>query len=164
MKPARLRVWASMSVYFKCGMERNAIRHQGIPAMRSVTHGSLQKIPEAFSKGWNQLSMKQTEDSLATSPWWCFKLQHGKFIVFFQSFLFYGTQFRTTLAMYVKRNTGARSCNHSCSGKTMSITQPECVCICSLRYPACNAHATYCHLWPVPLLQYFSTLSHKRQD
>jgi len=21
------------------------------------------------------------------------------------------------------------------------------VCICSLRYPACNAHAPYCHLW-----------------
>ena len=29
--------------------------------------------------------------------------------------------------------------------------------ICSLRYPSCNAHAPYCHLWP-----YFSTLSHKR--
>jgi len=24
------------------------------------------------------------------------------------------------------------------------------VCICSLRYPACNTHAPYCHLWPVP--------------
>jgi len=24
----------------------------------------------------------------------------------------------------------------------MSITQPE--CICSLRYPGCNAHAPYC--------------------
>ena len=22
-------------------------------------------------------------------------------------------------------------------------------CNCSLRYPACNAHAPYCHLWPV---------------
>jgi hypothetical protein len=22
-----------------------------------------------------------------------------------------------------------------------------CVCICSLRYPACNAHAQYCQLW-----------------
>jgi hypothetical protein len=22
------------------------------------------------------------------------------------------------------------------------------VCVCSLRYPACNAHAPYCHLWP----------------
>jgi len=25
------------------------------------------------------------------------------------------------------------------------------VCVCSLRYPACNAHATYCYLWPAPL-------------
>jgi len=23
------------------------------------------------------------------------------------------------------------------------------VCVCGLRYPACNAHAPYCHLWPV---------------
>jgi hypothetical protein len=25
------------------------------------------------------------------------------------------------------------------------------VCICSLRYPASNVHAPYCHLWPVRL-------------
>ena len=24
------------------------------------------------------------------------------------------------------------------------------MCVCSLRYPACNAHAPYCHLWPAP--------------
>jgi len=24
-------------------------------------------------------------------------------------------------------------------------------CVCSLRYPVCNAHAPYCHLWPVRL-------------
>jgi len=24
-------------------------------------------------------------------------------------------------------------------------------CVCSLRHPTCNAHAPYCHLWPVPL-------------
>jgi len=29
------------------------------------------------------------------------------------------------------------------------------VCIFSLRYPACNAHAPYCHLWPVPLYNIF---------
>ena len=23
--------------------------------------------------------------------------------------------------------------------------------VCSFRYPACNAHAPYCHLWPAPL-------------
>jgi len=30
-----------------------------------------------------------------------------------------------------------------------------CVCVCSLSYPACNAHAPYCHLWPVWLCNIF---------
>jgi len=30
-----------------------------------------------------------------------------------------------------------------------------CVCISSLRYPACNVHAPYCHLWPAPLNRTF---------
>jgi len=30
------------------------------------------------------------------------------------------------------------------------------VCICSLRYPTCNAHAPDCHLWPVSLYNTFS--------
>jgi hypothetical protein len=29
------------------------------------------------------------------------------------------------------------------------------VCICSLRYPACNARAPYCYMWPVPLYKLF---------
>ena len=29
------------------------------------------------------------------------------------------------------------------------------VCVCSLRYLACNAHAPYCHLWPVLLYDIF---------
>ena len=29
------------------------------------------------------------------------------------------------------------------------------VCVCSLRYPACNAHAPYCHLWPACLYGIF---------
>ena len=29
------------------------------------------------------------------------------------------------------------------------------VCICSLRYPAWNAHAPYYHLWPAPLYNIF---------
>jgi len=37
------------------------------------------------------------------------------------------------------------------------------LCIHSLRYPACNAHAPYCHLWPVRL-SYLPALSHKRYD
>ena len=43
-----------------------------------------------------------------------------------------------------KRNNEARSCNHCCSGTTISIT--HCACVCSLSYPACNAHVPYCHL------------------
>ena len=38
------------------------------------------------------------------------------------------------------------------------------VCIGSLGYPACNAHAPYCHVWPATLYDIFSTLSHKEQD
>ena len=56
--------------------------------------------------------------------------------------------------MYVQRNIEARSCNRYCSGKAMSITQHACV-YCSLRYPACNAHAPYCLPWPASDLQYF---------
>jgi len=29
------------------------------------------------------------------------------------------------------------------------------VCFCSLRYPACNSYAPYCHLWPVRLYNIF---------
>ena len=36
-----------------------------------------------------------------------------------------------------------------CSGKAISIIYSECVCVCSLRYPAYIAHAPYFHLWPV---------------
>ena len=53
--------------------------------------------------------------------------------------------------MYVKRNIEARSCIHCLSGKPMSV----CVCDCSLRCPACNAHGPYCHLWPDPLHSVF---------
>ena len=31
----------------------------------------------------------------------------------------------------------------------------NCVPICSLRHPACNAHAPYYHLWPAPLYSIF---------
>ena len=30
------------------------------------------------------------------------------------------------------------------------------VCVCNVRYPACNAHAPYCHLWPFQLYNIFS--------
>ena len=37
-------------------------------------------------------------------------------------------------------------------------------CVCSLWYPACNAHAPHCHLWLVRLYHFFATLFHKRHD
>ena len=55
---------------------------------------------------------------------------------------------RSVRLMY---NIEARSCNHCCCRKAMSITQPECV----YWYPGCNAHASYCHLWPVRLYNIF---------
>ena len=36
-----------------------------------------------------------------------------------------------------------------------NIKLSVCTSICSLRYPACNAHAPYCHLWPVRLYSIF---------
>jgi hypothetical protein len=41
----------------------------------------------------------------------------------------------------VQRNIEARSRNYCCSGTTISITYSVCVfvCVCSLRYPTCNA-------------------------
>jgi hypothetical protein len=63
-------------------------------------------------------------------------------------------------------NIEARSCNHRCCVKAMSITQHECVfcvCACSFWYPACNAHAPYSSV-ACTALQYFSTLSHKWKD
>jgi len=35
------------------------------------------------------------------------------------------------------------------------VAHDLCVCICSHRYPAYNAHASYCHLWPAPLYNIF---------
>ena len=32
--------------------------------------------------------------------------------------------------MYVKRNNGARSCKHCCSGKAMTFAYSACVCVC----------------------------------
>jgi len=37
------------------------------------------------------------------------------------------------------------------------------VCVCSLRYPACNTHAPHCHLRSVRLCNIFLTLSHNQQ-
>jgi hypothetical protein len=65
-------------------------------------------------------------------------------------------------AMHVKCTTDARSCNHCFSARAETITYAECVC--SLTYPACNAHASYCHLWPDRHYKIFFILLHKRQN
>jgi len=52
-------------------------------------------------------------------------------------------------AMYVQRNAVTSSCNYCCRDKTIRITYFKRVC--SLRYPAWNAHGPYYHLWPVQL-------------
>jgi len=36
----------------------------------------------------------------------------------------------------------ALSCKHCCCGRAIFW-----VCVCILRYPACNAHEPYCYLW-----------------
>ena len=50
------------------------------------------------------------------------------------------------------------------SGARFAGCASACKTSISLRHPACNAHAPYCHLWPAELYNIFSTLSHKRHD
>ena len=47
-----------------------------------------------------------------------------------------------------------RSCNQCCHRKSNRY-YIYWVCVYSLRYPACNAHAPYFHLWPVRLYHIF---------
>ena len=62
-----------------------------------------------------------------------------------------------------KRNIGARSRNHSCRGKAISITYSE--CICSISYPACSTHAPYyIVIGGLSGLLHFPTISHKLHD
>ena len=63
------------------------------------------------------------------------------------------TQTPTREALNVQRNIEARLFNHCCSGKAMRITRP--VCVCSLRYPACNVQAPYYQLWSASLYNIF---------
>jgi hypothetical protein len=37
----------------------------------------------------------------------------------------------------------------------LSARVRACVRVCSLRHPACSAHAPYCHLWPAQLCNSF---------
>jgi len=38
---------------------------------------------------------------------------------------------------------------------TIRVPYSDCVCVCCHRYPGRNAHAQYCHLWPVRLYNIF---------
>ena len=67
--------------------------------------------------------------------------------------------------MYVQCNTEQRSCKPLLQYKSNTYyTLWVCVCVCSFNYPACNAHAPYCHLVACPALPYFSTLPNRRND
>ena len=52
--------------------------------------------------------------------------------------------------MYVSRSVEACSWSHCCSGRQWVLYNLS-VCVCGLKYPACNEHAPCCHLWPAPL-------------
>jgi len=55
-------------------------------------------------------------------------------------------------------NQQDRKCTHNITLRRVSATTVAVesrknyifwACVCSLRYPACNAHVPYCHLWPL---------------
>jgi len=68
----------------------------------------------------------------------------------------------TRQAMYLQRNVEARSCSHCCSGKAISVKYSERVFVAlGIQYDMRMRHIVICGR---PALQYFLTLSHKRQD
>jgi hypothetical protein len=66
--------------------------------------------------------------------------------------------------MNVKRNTQARSCNHCCSGKVISITYCECMFVALVIQHAMRVCRIILSSVECPALQYFSTFSHKECD
>ena len=61
---------------------------------------------------------------------------------------------RTGQSVYVQRNTEPHFVKPLLQWKSNTYYILW-VRVCSLRYPACNAHAPYCHLWPVWLYNIF---------
>jgi hypothetical protein len=57
--------------------------------------------------------------------------------------------FKTRLAE--NRNFEARSRNHCCCGKAISVTYSECVSVALVIQHAKSMRVLYCHLWPVRL-------------
>jgi hypothetical protein len=76
----------------------------------------------------------------------------------------FDVQLQKIKAMHVKRINEVRSRNHCCRGRAISITYSEYVSVDLVIQQQSACAVLYCHLWPVLVLRYFSTLSHKRQD
>ena len=82
---------------------------------------------------------------------------HSKSLAWIKStYLVYGNSgiMLTRQALYVWRNMEALSHNHCFSGKAKN-DYVSWLCVCSLKYPAYNAPAPYCHLRPVTLYNIF---------
>ena len=70
---------------------------------------------------------------------------------------------RTMQAMYVSRNIEARSCNHCCCGKAISITYSEFIFLAlGIEHASCMGRIVICGLSGSTV--FFPTLSYKRQD
>ena len=64
--------------------------------------------------------------------------------------------------MYVYRNIKLRSCKHCCCGKAISIAYSECGSVALFIQHAMHMHPIILSSVACPVLQNFSTLSHKR--
>jgi len=63
--------------------------------------------------------------------------------------------------MYVQCNTEVRPCNHSCSGKAISITYSECVFIALVIQHAKHMHCILLSTVVCQAVPYFFTISYK---
>jgi len=61
----------------------------------------------------------------------------------------------TRQTAHVSHNMVASSRKHCCREKSNRCYHKYWVFLCSLSYPACKAHAPYCHPWPVRLYHIF---------